>query len=231
MPRPTRIDVAGEVYHVINRANARSRIFANDGDFNAVIETLEETLKKIPIEIFSFCIMPNHWHFAVRPKCDGDIGRFFGRFSQTLTQSWHKYHQTVGTGHLFQGRFKSFLVQTDAYFFQLMKYIEANPLRAGLVLKAEEWQWSSLYLRLNNPQLAENILAPWPVDMPSDYLQTVNQPLLKIYFYQIETSVVRGCPLGKNEWVKEKVDKYSLESTVRDPHRPKRQLTGPAPVN
>jgi putative transposase len=117
MPRQSRNDIAGEVYHVINRANARTWIFETDGDYNAVIEALEETLKKIPFDIFTFCIMSNHWHFAVRPNSDGDMGKFFGKFTQKLTQRWHKYHQSVGSGHLFQGRFKSFLVQTDPYLF------------------------------------------------------------------------------------------------------------------
>jgi len=221
MPRQSRIDIAGEVYHVINRANARTWIFETDGDYNAVLESLEETIKKVPLDIFSFCIMSNHWHFSVRPKSDGDMGRFFGKFTQKLTQRWHKYHKTVGSGHLFQGRFKSFLVQTDPYFIQLMKYIEANPLRAGLVSKAEAWRWGSLYLRTTSSELIGKILATWPVDMPNDYLETVNQPLQKIFLDQVRNSVVRGRPLGRVEWVEKKVDEYGLESSMREPHRPK----------
>jgi putative transposase len=221
MPRQSRNDVSGEVYHVINRANARISIFESGGDFDAVIASLEETLKMIPLEIFSFCIMSNHWHFAVRSRFDGDLGRFFGKFTQKFTQRWHKYHQTVGSGHLFQGRFKSFLVQTDSYFIQLMKYIEANPLRAGMVPKAEEWKWGSLYLRINNVGMANDILKPWPVGMPNDYLLSVNEPLRKVFLDQVRNSVVRGRPLGTMEWVQKKVDDYGLESTIREPHRPK----------
>ena len=221
MPRQARVDIAGEVYHVINRANARTLIFETVGDYQAVLGSLEETLKNIPLDIFSFCIMSNHWHFAVKPKVDGDMGRFFGKFTQKLTQRWHKYHQTVGSGHLFQGRFKSFLVQTDPYFIRLMKYIEANPLRAGLVSKAEEWRWGSLFLRLNNQEQASIIMSPWPVDMPSDYLQLVNQPLGKVFLDQVRGSVIRGRPLGKDEWVTNKVNEYGLECSLREPHRPK----------
>ena len=215
MPRQPRIDVAGEVYHVINRANARSFIFETDDDFKAVYEAIEETLVKIPLDIFSFCIMSNHWHFAVRPKQDGDMGRFFGKLTQTITQRWHAFHHTTGSGHLFQGRFKSFIVQTDSYFIQLMKYIEANPLRAGLVQKAEDWKWGSLYMRRINSCEASKILSCWPVDMPSNYLDEVNQSISKIFIEQIRNSVARGRPLGDENWVNSMISKYGLEYTMR----------------
>jgi len=149
MARQPRIDIAKEVYHVINRANARWRIFKTTKDYAAVIDSLEEIKEEFPLDIFAFCIMPNHWHFAVKPKEDGDMGRFFGKFTQKVTQRWHASHHTTGSGHLFQGRFKSFLVEQDSYFLQLMKYIESNPLRAKLADKAEDWQWGSLFLRKN----------------------------------------------------------------------------------
>ncbi len=211
MPRLARIDIAGEVYHVINRANAQTRIFKAEGDFNSVVETLKETIRMIPIDIFSFSIMSNHWHFAVRPRRDGDLGKFFGRFTQKVTQRWHKYRQIMGAGHLFQGRYKSFLVQTDSYFIQLMKYIEANPLRAGLVSRAEEWRWGSLYMRAKNGESGTGILASWPVDMPSDYAQEVNRPLQKAFMDQVRNSITRGRPLGHDEWITGKVREYGLE--------------------
>lgn len=86
MARQPRVDIAGEIYHVINRANARWRIFRKPNDFVAVLGALEEIMDKFPLDIFSFCVMPNHWHFAVRPRQDGDLGRFFGTFTQLVTQ-------------------------------------------------------------------------------------------------------------------------------------------------
>lgn len=221
MPRLPRVDVAGEIYHVINRSNGRAWLFDTDGDYRAVLDALAETLEKVPIEIFAFCIMSNHWHFAARPMSDGDMGRFFGKFTQKLTQRWHKFHRSVGTGHLFQGRYKSFLVQTDEYFLQLMKYIEANPLRAGLVANAEEWRWGSLGMRIFAPRSASEILVPWPVEMPINYLEEVNRPIPKAFIEQIRGSVVRGRPLGNETWVAGKVGQYGLECTIREPHRPR----------
>jgi len=110
MPRQSRLDIAGKIYHIINRANAHWRIFKKPKDYPSVLKSLAETLEKFPLDIFSFCIMPNHWHFAVRSDENGNIGKFFGRFTQKVTQRWHAAHHTIGSGHLFQGRFKSFLV-------------------------------------------------------------------------------------------------------------------------
>ncbi len=222
MARQPRVDIAGEIYHVINRANARWKIFKSAKDFAAVLDCLEETKELFPLEIFSFCIMSNHWHFAVRPSENGDMGRFFGKFTQKVTQRWHATHHTIGSGHLFQGRFKSFLVEQDPYFLQLMQYIEANPLRAKLVNRAEDWQWSSLSLRLNDPERSSKLLAPWPVDMPKNYITLVNNLLPKPQLESIRQSVNRNKPLGNVSWVEKMIQKFGLQYTVRPEGRPKK---------
>ena len=221
MARQPRTDVSGEIFHIINRSNARWNIFKTDKDFQGVIKSLIETIELTPIDIFAFCLMSNHWHFVVRPKNNGDMGRFFGKFTQKATQRWHTRHGTVGTGHLFQGRFKSFLVEKDEYFLQLVKYVEANALRAGMVKKAEDWVWSSLYLRLKNKELAEKTLTAWPVDMPKNYLSLVNEPLTQAHLDNIRTSIEKSRPFGNQAWVGRQVSKYDLGYTLRGPGRPK----------
>jgi len=220
MARQPRVDISDEVYHVINRSNARWRIFKSEKDYQNVLDSLEETLELIPISIYSFCIMPNHWHFAVKPHKNGDLGKFFGKFTQKLTQRWHASHNTAGSGHLFQGRFKSFLVEKDSYFFQLMIYIEANPLRAKMVKRAEDWQWSSLYLRITNPAITEKLLTPWLINIPDNYLKLVNLPLQKEELKNIRHAVLRGSPLGNQSWINSKVKKYDLQYTIRREGRP-----------
>ena len=222
MARQPRIDIGGEIYHVINRSNARWRIFKTGKDYQAVLDSLEEIKENFSLDIFSFCIMPNHWHFVVKPSQDGDMGRFFGKFTQKVTQRWHAAHHTIGSGHLFQGRFKSFIVQEDAYFLQLMRYTEGNPLRAKLVDTAEDWQWSSLSVRLNNQDQAKILLAPWPIDVPQNYLKLANQPLPKSQLENIQHSVVRGKPLGQMEWTQKMINKYDLGHTVRPEGRPRK---------
>jgi putative transposase len=182
---------------------------------------LEETIEEIPLDIFSFCIMPNHWHFSVRSYQDGDIGKFFGKITQKVTQRWHVAHQSVGTGHLFQGRFKSFLVEQDSYFLQLMKYIEANPLRAKLVKSAEEWRWGSLYLRTHDFDRSQKLLASWPTGIPKNYLMDINKPISEQHLEMIRHSVVRANPLGNEAWSRGMTKKHNLGYTVRMPGRPK----------
>lgn len=222
MPRQPRVDIADEIYHVINRANARRRVFTLPKDYAAVLHSLDETIEQFPLDIFSFCILPNHWHFSVKPRQDGDVGRFFGKFTQKVTQRWHAAHHTIGSGHLFQGRFKSFLVEQDSYFLQLMKYIEANPLRAKLVKTAEDWRWSSLYVRIHDPDISQKLLAPWPTDIPKNYLKDINQPLPKQHLETIRHSVIRANPLGSESWVEQMVKKHDLGYTLRTPGRPKK---------
>ena len=222
MARQPRVDISGEIYHVINRANARWNIFKNAKDFVAVLDCLEETKELFPLDIFSFCIMPNHWHFAIRPTQNGDMGRFFGKFTQKVTQRWHAAHHTIGSGHLFQGRFKSFLVEQDQYFLQLMKYIEANALRAKLADKAEDWRWSSLNLRLTNPERSAKILSAWPIDTPKKYLELVNNPMPKLLLETIRQSLSRNKPLGEVSWVNKMIKKFDLQYTVRPEGRPRK---------
>src|SRR3989304_5491880 len=147
MGRPLRPASGGVVYHVLNRANARARIFDHDADYAAFLRIGAEAVRRVRVHVLAYCIMPNHWHLIVRPREDGDLSRFTGWLTLTHTQRWHAHRHTTGTGHLYQGRFKSFPVQTDEHFLMLCRYVERNPLRANLVERAEQWPWSSLWAR------------------------------------------------------------------------------------
>jgi putative transposase len=148
MPRALRQSEGGVVYHVLNRANGRAQIFENDGEYRDFVLLLEETGSKVPVRILSYCVMPNHWHLVLWPAKDGQLSLFMQKLTVAHTQRWHARHGTSGTGHLYQGRFKSFPVQSDEHFLTVCRYVERNPLRARLVRRAENWRWSSLWLRL-----------------------------------------------------------------------------------
>ena len=147
MPRAKRITLGGYVYHVLNRANGRLRIFRNNGDFLAFEKILAEGLKRYPMRLCGYCIMGNHWHLLLWPIGDGDLSEFMRWITLTHTQRFHTSHGTVGRGHLYQGRFKSFPVQDNGHYLTVMRYIEANPLRAELVKRVGDWPWSSLAVR------------------------------------------------------------------------------------
>src|SRR5262249_23193729 len=101
--------------------------------------------EEVPTRLLAFCLMPNHWHLVLWPEQDGELSRYLHRVTMTPTQRWHAHHHTTGTGPLYQGRFKSFPVQADEHLLTVCRYVERNPLGAGLVRRAEHWRWSSLW--------------------------------------------------------------------------------------
>lgn len=222
MPRPPRADVANIIYHVINRANARLGIFNKDKDYQAFIDTLAEAKQKFPIELLVFCIMPNHWHLILKPLENGCLSKFMAWLTMTHTQRWHAAHHTVGSGHLYQGRYKSFPVETDEYFIQLARYVERNPLRAKLVKKAQDWQWSSLWIREAGDNEQKQLLNTWPIPSSKNYLSLVNTTQPKVEVDNIRLSISKNRPLGNEKWVYKMADDLGLESSLRNPGRPKK---------
>ena len=107
MGRAKRADDGGMVFHVLNRANARSTIFEKPEDYAAFERVLGEALDRVEMRVLAYCLMPNHWHLVLWPRRDGDLSKFMGWLALTHTQRWHALHRTTGTGHLYQGRFKS----------------------------------------------------------------------------------------------------------------------------
>src|SRR6516164_6532214 len=147
MPRRARAIEGGLAYHVLNRANARLPLFRKEADYAAFERVLEEALQREPLRVLGYCLMPNHWHLVVWPNAGADrqVSEFMRWLTVTHTQRWHAHRHTAGTGHLYQGRFKSFPIQADEHLYTVLRYVERNPVRADLVRRAEEWRWSSLW--------------------------------------------------------------------------------------
>src|SRR5687768_10077802 len=108
MPRRARAIQGGYVYHVLNRANGRLRLFKKDADFLAFEQVLEQAFQRVPLRILGYVLMSNHWHFVVWPRQgqDEQVSEFFRWLTVTHSQRWHAHHGTAGTGHVYQGRFK-----------------------------------------------------------------------------------------------------------------------------
>ena len=149
MPRSARVAPGGLVYHVLNRSVGRMKMFRTERDFEAFLRVLAQAHERRPIPILAYCVLASHWHLVVRPENDGDLSDFFRWLAHTHAMRWRVAHHTVGYGHLYQGRFKSFPVQTDGHLLTLCRYVERNALTAGLVKRAQDWRWSSLWTRLN----------------------------------------------------------------------------------
>lgn len=222
MGRPLRQSTSDVIYHVINRSSNRMTLFNKDADYQAFERVLEEAKLKYPLRIYSYAIMPNHWHLILCPYQDGDISKFMRWLTLTHTQRWHAHYHNVGSGHLYQGRFKSFPVESDQYFIQLCRYIERNPLRAKLVEKAEDWEWSSLWRRLHGSHEQKQLLDSWPLPEDDDYLKLINQADPEDALNSIRESITRGKPFGSSSWVSGIAEKLGLSSTLRSKGRPKK---------
>lgn len=222
MPRITRTDIGNHCYHVINRANARLPIFFEEEDYILFENVLEEAQEKFSMRILAYCLMPNHFHLVLYPRNDGDMGRFMQWLTLTHTQRWHQANNTKGSGHLYQGRYKSFLIQDDRHLLSVIRYVERNALRAKLVKKAENWGFCSLARRLSDDKKRNEVLSAWPIEEPKDYLSFVNTHQSKEEEERIRASVVRGKPFGEDMWTLKMIKKFRLETTVRATGRPKK---------
>lgn len=224
MGRPYRTALGGYVYHMLNRANGRLPIFQKDGDYAAMERILAEALAHVPgMRLLAYCLMPNHWHLVVWPQRDGELSDFGHWLTLTHTQRWHAHYHDVGTGHLYQGRFKSFPVCADEHLLQVCRYVERNALRAGLVARAEAWPWGSLWQRALRPRPAKAILSAWPLEIPSDWVKEVNRPQTEAELEALRRSVQRGQPYGEEGWAKRVAVRLGLESTLRARGRPRKQ--------
>ncbi len=210
------------VYHVLNRGNGRMRIFYKRGDFEAFLKLLEEGRKRTGMRILGYCLMDNHWHLVLWPRKAADLSRFVAWVCTTHVRRWREHRQNRDGGHLYQGRFKDFLVQEDGHFLTLMRYVESNPLRAKMVRHAQDWPWSSLGSVAGSGD-ARLELEPWPVDKPRDWLELVNEKLEEQTLDTLRLSVKRGRPFGTEKWVTRMVNRYALEGTVRNPWRPSKK--------
>jgi putative transposase len=200
MPRRKRITQPGVVFHVMNRAAKKSRLFETDADYRAFRDIVSEAVNRFGVAFFSYIIMPNHWHFLLSSGVDRNLSRFMHWLEVTHARRWTLAHGVDGQGAVYQGRFKGIPIQTERHFTWVCRYVERNALRANLVCHAEDWQWSSLWQRLNGgdgPHLAE-----WPVSGPDDWLAHVNTPQTDAELKAFHHALRVGEPFGDAEWLK-----------------------------
>jgi putative transposase len=199
------------------------RIFHKAADYEAFERVLAEGLERYPVELLTYCLMPNHWHLVVRPKTDPALGQWMGWIGVTHVRRHHEHYHRRGGGHLYQGRFKSFPVADDEYFLTLCRYVEANPLRAELVERAEQWQWSGLWRRAHAG--TGLTLSVWPVERPAGWVEWVNAAMSKDQLDGVRECVQRGRPLGTAAWVRTTAARLGLGFTLRGSGRPRKSTT------
>jgi putative transposase len=173
MPRPERNFEINGIYHILNRGNGRQRVFLKDRDYSAFLKLLGEMQGQYGVKLYAYCLMPNHFHLLVKSTHGTELSQGMQWFLTTHVRRYHQHYQT--SGHLWQGRFKSFEVTGDGYFLTVARYIEGNPVRAGLVETAADWVWSSHRSRCGLEE--DELVEPLPVPWVGDWAVFVNTPL------------------------------------------------------
>ena len=166
MPRPPRYLPANYVCHVTNRGVFGTELFSDQEGYETFISILSTSQKKFRMKICAYCLMPNHWHLALWPDESNQVSIFIHYATTLHVKVWNKRWKS--NGHIYQGRFKSRVIENTNYYYNLVKYIEQNPIKAGLVKRAEQWQWSSA------AGSSKLILSPGPVPLPDNWLDIVN---------------------------------------------------------
>ncbi len=208
------------VFHVLNRGVGRRKLFRTDRDYQAFENVLIETLALRPMRLCAYCLMPNHWHMVLWPRRDGELAAFMQRLTTTHVRRWQEFRKIAGTGHVYQGRYKSFPIEQDEHCLTALRYVERNALRADLVDRAELWPWCSLYRWRYGNDKAKSILSPWPVDRPRQWLQWVNRPRTDAELEALRQCVGRNRPYGSADWQRRTAARLGLQSTFRAVGRP-----------
>jgi putative transposase len=196
-------------------------IFRHPADYDAFERVLYEAVERTEMRLLAYCLMPNHWHLVVWPQEDGQLSRFMGWLTLTHTQRWHAHRRSIGSGHLYQGRFKSFPIQQDEHFYTVARYVERNALRAGLVQRAEDWRWCSLHRWLRGSADDKHLLATWPLPRKASWVDHVNAPQTEAGVDSLRRSLARGTPFGSEPWSERTASVLGLESTRRPRGRPR----------
>jgi putative transposase len=224
MPRPLRPVDEGLIYHVINRGNNRQIVFHKDADFAAFLDALGDLKQRKPFDLYGYCLMSNHFHLLLRPR-GVPISRIMQSLTVSHTQRYHRHYQSGG--HVWQGRFKSPVVQDDAHLLCVLRYIEANPLRAKLVTRAERYRWSSYAVHglgaasdLVDPLRTFDDVSPYAKVRQRHWSAMVHEPLAEATLASVRRSAATSLPFGHAAWVEQLAARLDLDLTIRPRGRP-----------
>jgi len=179
---------------------------------------MKEANERTPLPLIAICLMPNHYHFVVRPQSDNQLSSWAQWLFTTHARHHHLKYRT--SGHVWQNRFKAFVIQEDAHLLTVLRYVERNALRAGMVARAEDWLWGSL--RWRNQDREQFPLAKSPVPLTSSWTNYVNEVQTPDELKALRACVNRQRPFGSRAWVEVKAREMGLTQTLRSVGRPER---------
>jgi putative transposase len=229
MPRPLRPIDGGLIYHVIDRGNNRQDVFHKKGDFEAFLAALADLKERKPFELYGYCLLNNHFHLLIRPR-EAAISRIMQSLLVSHTQHYHKHYRSGG--HVWQGRFKSPVIQNDEHLLTVLRYIEANPLRARIVERAQDYPWSSYRAHglgepnpLLDPLITYEGLSSYAKVRRDKWSAIVHQPIADETLAAIRRSTATGLPYGHGAWINRLAKKLDLDLAIRPRGRPRKHET------
>lgn len=178
---------------------------------------MREAHHKVPMRLTGFCLMTNHFHLLLWPHEDGDLSRWMQWLMTSHVRRYHRHYNS--SGHIWQGRFKAFPVQFDDHYLQVLRYVERNPLRANMVGRSQDWEWSSLKPTARSGP--GGLLCDGPIEKPAQWTRHVNGLPSEAELSALRHSLARGTPYGNPRWQSKTAGQLGLESTLRPRGRPK----------
>jgi len=211
MARPYRLQGEGYLYHITSRGDDRKSVYISEYDYEKFLEYLLKAKEKYNFYLYAYCLMNNHYHLLVETKLPN-----LSRIMQYINTSYSVYYNKKRNrcGHVFQGRYKSIIVDGDSYFLELTRYIHLNPVRAGMIKTPEEYKWSSFNEYVKNKRETvidkENIMKYYKIK-PSKYKQFVLEGIDEKT--DIFDKVYGGFVLGKVKFIKDTIKdlKHQIE--------------------
>jgi len=229
MPRPLRINLPDLSFHVLNRGNNRQEVFLDEADFLYYLGLLKRFKEELGIKLYHFCLMPNHTHFIIEPTIEGSLSKFMLKITLAYTRYFNKKYQ--GVGHVWQGRYKTSLIDGDDYFIRCGLYNELNPVRAGLVKNPEDWQFSSFrYYGLGERNYTIGSLIdtdPFylesednPKEYSDKYLKNIRLVMSEGFLNNLRLGLDQGV-FGRDSFIEEVKNRFKIGS-LRPSGRPKK---------
>jgi putative transposase len=230
MPRPPRITISNLPFHVLDRGNNRQVVFRDEQDFIYFLKLLKKYKKELKFKLYHFCLMPNHIHMIIEPTVDGSLPKIMMRLTLSYSSYFNKKYK--GVGHVWQGRYKSSLIDKEDYFIWCGLYVEMNPVRAGLVARPEDWRWSSycFYAFGERNPLIEGLidLDPYYLKLGKDfperqknYRENIERVEEEKFLKNIRKQLDEGV-FGKPDFIWEMKEKFKIKS-LRPRGRPRKE--------
>jgi putative transposase len=206
MARQPRLTLPGYPHHVIQRGNNKQAIFATAADYSVWLDLLEENAKKFDVAIHSYVLMSNHFHLLATPQTADGLPKMMQAVGRSYVRYFNDAHGRSGT--LWEGRYKSTLIETDRYLLACMAYIDLNPVRAGLVAQPQDYPWSSHhhYLgvridRLITPHALYWELGNTPFAREAAYAELVQSGINPVQQAAITQATLNGWALGEADFL------------------------------